>query len=56
MKYWKIRFDGEHEATTGWLEFNDQMEALRITNEAGETIVEGRDYTPTQFDTTPEWA
>lgn len=56
MKYWKIQFDGEDSTQQGWLEFDENMVAVRITDLNGKTITEGRDYHPIEFDTKPEWA
>jgi len=54
--YWKIQFNGEHEGEIGWLPFDENKMAQQIVDEDGKVIVEGRDYTPIEFDTFPEWA
>lgn len=55
MKYWRIRFDSFE--GMGWLVLDDQLTALRLTDDDGNDITQPCDYTTIDTEAEPpEWA
>jgi hypothetical protein len=56
MIYWKIRIDSDN-GKDGWLVFDENMTALRLTDEDGNDLIGNVDYTTIDTEASPpEWA
>jgi len=56
MIYWKVRFD-DGSGKEGWLVFNDEMIAQKLTDEDGKEITVGISYTTIDTEAEPPgWA